>query len=235
MTVPRYRALARFNPAQARRPDGEWGHGGAPSAASVLHYSGAARTKPSQWKPADVKAVDAAFLPDGKQDGGLLEMWRRQGFTGAAQVMPDAEFDALGDDYKRVFRGLSGPHGDEYAAQYASAAEPYPGLGLFGNGTYVAADRGRAERYMDDGQGNPDGALITMAIRPEAKVIALADMPNVLEGLPGGRLPPNLRKMVDTDPGRIATLLGYDVIDVTRDRRIRVILNRTAVVIRETP
>lgn len=228
----RYGALPRFDPDQPRDPDGKWGDGVGPSGADVVAgYTAAARTSIGDWPDDDITEVLAAPRDDLEKDPRLLELWRKQGFTGKPTVVSKEEFDALGDDHTRVFRGLhgamGGKSGAEYAEEYRTADEPYPGLGIFGNGTYTTTREDKADKYAhEDTKGRP-GGLLRMALIPDARVATIDDLEKVLDS---GDLTGDVADLVGDDTGKLATMLGYDAF---RRRDNIVVLNRTALIVQE--
>jgi hypothetical protein len=227
------RAVRDFNPNEARDPDGKWTTGGG-GLGKALGYHPAGKTSVGDWSPADIAEVmshptDTGF---GRSDDRLLAMWRKQGFTGKPTVVPKAEFDALPADHVKVFRGLHGTvDGNDvtsartYAEQFRSGKEPFPGLGIHGNGTYTTDKESRAQDYAaTDVKGNP-GAMLRMALRPNARVAEMRDIEHQLDNLP-----PDVTEVIADDPGKLATLLGYDAI---KRRDTVIILNRSAVIVQE--
>jgi hypothetical protein len=218
---PRGVTTRNFDPSEARDLHGRWTSGGD---VGVGLMTSAAKTGFGDWSSADVAAVMArpAAATAGLRDDRLLEMWHRQGFTGKPQVVTKAEFDALGSDHERLFRGLhgagsGGPTAAEYAEAFRSGDEPFPGLGVLGNGTYTTPKQEIADSYAQD------GGLLRMALRPDARVVDFMDL--LLEDPPD-----DLAEMIDDDTGKLATALGYDAF---RTGDVVIVLNRTALIVQE--
>lgn len=161
----------------------------------------------------------------------LRELVRAQGFDGLPHVITKQEMDeyvAAGE--RELFRGLDsygmkGKTGEELAEQFRSG-DLYTGLGLAGNGTYVAygADKYDAEGYMG---ADAEGAMLRMSLKSEAKAISIQELKSIQEK------DAIIQTHFELDElGRYATFKGYDVIDVGASRsapNYMVILNRTAV------
>lgn len=154
-----------------------------------------------------------------------------QGFDGLPHIVTKQEMNeyvAAGE--RELFRGLDsygmrGKTGEELAEQFRSG-DLYTGLGLSGNGTYVAygADKYDAEGYMG---ADLEGAILRMTLKFEAKVISIQELKSIQEKDAIVQTHSELGEL-----GRYATFKGYDVIDVGASRnapKYMVILNRTAV------
>jgi len=226
------RTVRDFNPNEARDPDGKWTSGGGIPGKG---YHPARKTSAGDWSASDLADVVKASTPDWtkpfdySRDEGLLAMWRKQGFTGKPTVVSAEEFDALGPDHVKVYRGLrSSPKkgtADEFAEQFRTGDEPFPGIGGFGNGTYSSTDLQNASSYMS----GSDATVLRMALRPDARIATYRDLDDaIFGGLP--ELSDEARAVVEKDAGRLATLLGYDAV---KERNQVVILNRTAVIVQE--
>lgn len=219
-------------------------------------YQRASKNALADWLADD----DLSFGPERGAwedfDPQLLEIWRRQGFADRPETGDEErlqqEISAGGIE---VWRGMTGESGMEYAQQFLTGDEPFPGLGIYANGTYTSTERDIAVGYARNvgklsygSQEKKGGGMIRAVVRHDARVIDMEDLAEVsnsakaeaLQALmssagPGSeefrRLMP-LMKVLD-DPGRVASMLGYDAI-VHRFPGVDdeyVILNRTAVVV----
>lgn len=180
----------------------------------------------------DISSRARQYIGDTSQgDWFLRELVRHQGFDRLPHVITKQEMDEyVASGEQELFRGLDsygmkGKTGEELAEQFRSG-DLYTGLGLSGNGTYVAygADKYDAEGYMG---ADLEGAMLRMALKSEAKAISIQKLKSIQEK----------DAIVQThfeldELGRYATFKGYDVIDVGMSRnapKYMVILNRTAV------
>jgi SPP1 gp7 family putative phage head morphogenesis protein len=179
-------------------------------------------------------------------DNLLHELQARQGFSEKPKLVPKAEFDAMlarGEVKGELFRGV---RGDEFTEAYLRG-EHFAGEGVFGNGTYASTHLRTAFVYS-----GADQTVMRMGLQAEAQVIGLrelkplfkavcdlknkliADNPNWLHDTV---LKQQIEAMSDLgNPGRLATVLGYDGIRVPisfMEDNI-VILNRSRVVAQET-
>lgn len=176
----------------------------------------------------------------GTRDPGLKVLRDAQGFNGLPTVVDDDVFDGLiQGGYTPVYRGTKGS-GTGRAFQ---SGDHYPGVGMYGNGTYTSASKDLARMYAGS-----SGDLASIGIKPDARVITWEDLRTLMAEAPKR---PNVTRFADEaswieasyrhdllygDPGRYATSLGYDVIysPGASGAPEYVILNRTAVVTRRT-
>jgi hypothetical protein len=100
--------------------------------------------------------------------GGVAEL---QGFDGKPLVVTQAEAAQLQrEGWTRVWRGTTeAPSGKSYSQDFAEG-EYFPGLGVYGNGTYSSNRLGTAETYSGG------GGLNEILISPDAVVV---DAPEV--------------------------------------------------------
>lgn len=102
------------------------------------------------------------------RDVYLGSLLRDQGFDGRPHVANKDQLDRfIAQGEIELFRGVrGGPNGPgEYADQFRDG-ELFPGLGIFGNGTYTARDVNKARGYAD-----PDGAVMRMSLKRGARVV----------------------------------------------------------------
>lgn len=147
--------------------------------------------------------------------------------------------------WRMLFRGVSRP---EQAEQFRTG-EMFSGLGIYGNGTYVAyakkgffsngivKAKGIADKYAGRRQEPSGGAVLRMALPPDAKIVSHAQIKKEAE-----EYKDHLRqrlydreitseqhdalKHIANDEGRFAALRNYDAIEV-KDEGYMVILNRS--------
>lgn len=144
-------------------------------------------------------------------DGALRMILAQQGFDGLPELV-DALPDGMIPLYRGVDPGLAewdtgGLTGPEMNAQFRTGPL-FPGLGLYGNGTYFSISRDVAEVYggIRDGDLVP-GNILTASLRPGARVIDYDDLIAEIERA-------NLSTTALSDPGRYAAAHGYDAIRV---------------------
>lgn len=198
-------------------------------------YVEAARTSPNDWADDVDDLVELDDLDDGAtHDSRLAEMWRIQGFDGPPQVVSPEEFEALGDDHVRVYRGLSGDGAEDYAEDFRSG-DVYAGVGVHGNGTYTSTSEATAEDYA--GVDPAGGATLRMALPPGARIGTPEDVwdawDEAIKADPS--LKPVFRAM-EGDTGKLATALGFDAVHIAgdymeKDESYYVVLNRTALLV----
>lgn len=186
----------------------------------------------------------------GTGDPVLGDIYAAQGFNGSPEVVSREEMDRrVAAGAPQMWRGISSHLDDDgtrrtgatLAEQYRSGPH-FPGLGMFGNGTYASVDRDQTLGYLEY-QGGYDYSNRTMpgqlrlSLRPEARVV---DFDDLMEMMQADGLVRDQRELWG-DPGRYAAARGYDAIAAQprnenyRDGRIMyyVLLNRTAVVVQE--
>jgi hypothetical protein len=197
---------------------------------------------------ADIQANGSEW---GVRDDGLAEIYEAQGFHGRPEVLPEAEMDArVASGWVEVWRGFGKVGADsqaEYLEAFRSGSEHYPGLGIWGNGTYTTTRFSEARGYAEwtrprDGMSfeEEDDAyddyhthhgIARMAINPQARGVDYDEISTRLRAERETRDEAWRRSMGDV--GRYAAAHGYDYIKV--DNAINqdqiVILNRTAIAI----
>ncbi|WP_157228924.1 hypothetical protein [Nocardia brevicatena] len=179
---------------------------------------------------------------DFQGDGGLLHIVQRQGFDGPPKVVgPEGIREVVAAGGIELFRGVQI---DSHITEFKSGRF-FPGLGVFGNGTYASRDRSVASDYAGP------GGILRMALRPDARIIsysklcskqqkALRAIDRELRSL--GKFPQDsevvrrteelkVRKKVLGDEGRFAAVTGECDAYYVRSVGDWVILNRTAVVV----
>jgi hypothetical protein len=188
-------------------------------------------------------------------DQALGEIYRMQGYHALPEVVPDQELDQrIGQGWIEIWRGFGeAHHGQEYHRQFREGDQHWPGIGVFGNGTYFTTSVAEGVRYASSALDvrDPDRpdlypALARAAIRPDARVIEWDPDLKVLSApyrqgyYAAEQDGPQMDVMFDL--GRAAALLGFDVIHTVRTnastgerRHNYVVLNRSVLAIRESP
>lgn len=173
----------------------------------------------SGWDKAGTRAASRAA-------GGnntLREIQHYQGFDGPAKIVPSHIFDEMAtkESMYVVYRGL---HSQQRTYEVRFGAH-YPGLGIYGDGTYTSPERSYTNSYTKDtGQ-------MRMALAPGSKIVQYGDLNNrynAEKAKPGADKHPEL-----DDTGSYAAWLGYDAIDckgTTPDTHM-LVLNRTALLV----
>lgn len=112
---------------------------------------------------------------EGGQDLVLESLAKEQGFDGLPQIVSKAEFAKYEKAGERVmFRGINGPKA--YTDQF-KYGKLYSGTGVAGNGTYMAI--GKEAKAMATAYAHtprPEGQVIKMLLRKNAKVISVKDI-----------------------------------------------------------
>lgn len=158
-------------------------------------------------------------------DEVLAQIWRRQGFDAPPVVVPPEQLDeVVAQGGVEVWRGISGTQAAMYAETFRTG-DPFPGLGVFGSGTYTAANPSTARGFAAP-PGSTPGVLMRMALLPGARTITTAELAKLQgeqmralsaeEGIPFGYPMRGGRRALFNDPGRFAAALGYDAIVVDR-------------------
>jgi hypothetical protein len=204
----------------------------------------------------DIAALNGQQSPlAGAGDEQLQAIAEAQGFVGLPRVVSSEEFDGLGDSHDTVWRGVKGSDAgarveatsSELADQF-KGGEYWPGFGMDGSGTYVAADSlysaGNYSRLVETtpGQYAYDG-LMRIGMPTDARMISEEDVWNLQR-----ELRRHTRDIQDdalaealytvaSDRGRVAAMAGYDGIRVehkaTGELRQAVVFNRSMLVVDE--
>jgi hypothetical protein len=189
-------------------------------------------------------------------DPQLLEIWRRQGFADKPETGDEVRLqEEIAAGGIEVWRGMTGEDGMKHAQQFLTGDEPFPGLGIYANGTYTSTERDIAVGYARDvgklsygAREKKGGGMIRAVVRQNARIISMEDLKEVSQNAqqeflrvlmdspgPGSEEFQRLLPLTQVlnDPGRVASLMGYDAI-VHRFPGVDdeyVILNRTAVIV----
>ena len=123
-----------------------------------------------------VKVSKARF---GTGDQRLQTLADEQGFSGKPAVLKtQEEVDQLSrEGWTTVYRGTSENPSRSYSTEFAEG-QYYPGLGIYGNGTYTSTFRSTAESYAGNTPGRTVGGLNEILISPDANVITYGELRN---------------------------------------------------------
>ena len=192
----------------------------------------------------------SSFNKDG-QNIFLKNILASQGFNGKPKVVSAAEYKKYVDEGAvPVYRGISSNKKAEPSAfiqQYLQGDDPFIGKGMFGDGTYFASTRDVAESFAKtnvQGQKLRYGEVIDAVLNPQAKVVNIEDIPRLSGQLFGNDKYEFAQDFYD-DASAIAAALGYDAIRIPTPvikwgeppigSDYYIILNRTAVIVKEMP
>lgn len=140
-----------------------------------------------------------------------------QGYNGLPiRVATKAEGDDLvAQGWTKVYRGVR----EEAQAEQFIGGEIFHGTGISGNGTYATSRAESARMYASF--RNDEGYVIEMFLPPDAKVITSDEMTKLTKSVAdklNGELGNSTEffEIMDviSDPGRLASMLGYDAIQV---------------------
>ena len=190
----------------------------------------------------------------GVRDEGLAEIYEMQGFHARPEVLTELEMDhrITAEGWQQVWRGFGKVGADrqsEYLEAFRSGEEHYPGLGIYGNGTYSATAFSEARQYaewavpregmsfdeQDDAYDDyrTHTGIARIAIDPEARGINYFDLASLFRRERDERNDPVWSRAMG-DLGRYAATSGYDYIFMNDDEMGAgqlVILNRSAVAV----
>jgi len=192
----------------------------------------------------------SSFNKDG-QNIFLKNILASQGFNGKPKVVSAAEYKKYVDEGAvPVYRGISSNKKAEPSAfiqQYLQGDDPFIGKGMFGDGTYFASTRDVAESFAKtnvQGQKLRYGEVIDAVLNPQARVVNIEDIPRLSGQLFGNDKYEFAQDFYD-DASAIAAALGYDAIRIPTPvikwgeppigSDYYIILNRTAVIVKEMP
>jgi hypothetical protein len=191
-------------------------------------------------------------------DGALDAIGERQGFKAKPQNVTKAQLDeAIRHGWVETWRGVN-PGMAEFEVTINSRqindqlrhGDFFPGLGIYGNGTYLSVHRGVAEVYagVREEMAEP-GGYIRLAVDPGARIINHSDLIAERDAWIAAQGPymDSVLKRIVADEGRYAAIRGYDVIRVVnkedgsdladeKDRHYDqyIILNRSVIMIQDT-
>ena len=185
----------------------------------------------------------------------LKNILEEQGFNGKPRVVSPEEFQKFVDQGSiPLYRGIAAETPekvDDYVKQLFEGEDPFVGKGMFGDGTYYANKKEIGLKFSkEDRQGNAIefGKVTEAVINPQAKVIDQEDLSKLM------------RKWYDDVPDHydwaqdfngdysvFAAANGYDAIRIRNPRTswnpddpavdgdYYIILNRTALIVKEMP
>lgn len=167
-------------------------------------------------------------------DPTLAQIYKARGFDALPTVIDDEAWDDLIDagNGRAMYRGIQGAGGraEAYMEGYRTG-EYYPGLGIFGNGTYVTT----AFSYAYDYGGRSTSNMIRIWLDPRARIVKHSDIQMEWHDFRFSdeydALPQSAKRLID-DLGRYAAARGYDAINV--DDEVYVILNRGVTTVART-
>jgi DNA polymerase III epsilon subunit-like protein len=204
----------------------------------------------------NVDELQAAFegLTDESGDRLLRILYARQGFDALPDVVDSPDDLPEG---RKLFRGLGNGENVSYdqavawAEQFRSG-DHYPGVGVYGSGTYTSTIEGRAKSqygHVDDQGAEAPRTLLYLSLRRDAEILSMASYDRELESMVSA-VAYQLQQMRDADteerrkkytfllwvvrdPGRVAALMGYDGYESSYNDVV--ILNRSAVTVARDP
>jgi hypothetical protein len=159
------------------------------------------------------------WVAGGPSDRALVALADEQGFTDRPTSMNSEEFDAVvaSGDHVVMFRGVKATDDMTAAEIHAQTREGdyAPGVGVFGNGYYMASGATGEAKAGTFADGTP-GSLGRYALRPDARTITYTELRGKFGEYyeSGYRRDPLATKAMNVDFGRFAMALGYDAIHV---------------------
>ena len=180
----------------------------------------------------------------GVSDHMLADLNKESGYDGKAEVVSKGDLDKhIADGEIELYRGTGSP---EFAQQFIHG-DFYAGVGISGNGTYTARGTRSEFGYEDKNHGlrtaleyanGNHAGLNRMTLKRDAKIVKKGELLSRMvvhmeqlekehETADPARQKQITREMtIIADPGRYATMHGYDAIDVD-EVGYMVVLNRT--------
>jgi hypothetical protein len=211
------------------------------------------------FTPAKAKELEAGvpWRPDG-ENLYLKKVLDEQGFNGKPKVVSAAEYQkAVDSGAVPLYRGVAGDtpaQVDEFVNQLLTGDTPYVGRGMFGDGTYFTDVSTTALKFAkEDRLGKPInfGKTIDAALAPEAKIIDLEDLQ--AQFMRTTNMTPAQKELYYSypqdfyeDASMWASTNGYDAIRIKNPvvnwesqealpDVYTIILNRTALIVKEMP
>jgi SPP1 gp7 family putative phage head morphogenesis protein len=197
------------------------------------------------------------WKPDGENEY-LKKVFDEQGYNGKPTVVSADEFQkAIDSGATPLFRGVAGDtpeQVEEFVTQLLDGDKPYVGRGMFGDGTYFTDTESTAIKFsIEDRTGKTInfGKTIDAALSPEARIIDLEDVQRQFQNT--GRMTPEQRDRYYQypqdwyeDASMWAAANGYDAIRIKNPvvnwqsgeaipDVYTIVLNRTALIIKEMP
>ena len=218
-----------------------------------------AKKTPDYFTPAKAQELEEGvpWRPNG-ENLYLKKVLDEQGFNGKPVVVSPEDYQkAIDSGAVPLHRGVAGDtpkQVDEFVSQLLDGDTPYIGRGMFGDGTYFTDKPATALKFAkEDRVGNPInfGKTIEAALNPQARIIDLEDIRKQFQ---------NTTTMTQAqkdlyfsypqdfyeDASMWAASQGYDAIRITNPvvnwqtqnelpDVYTIILNRTALIIKEMP
>jgi hypothetical protein len=206
-----------------------------PLAEIEAQYAGARYSGPVEQFPG-VNNL-SPVMNDYDSDSVLGAIYRTQGYDGLPALVDTVQMDALVAQrgWTELHRGMmGGPTAGRSFAAELQTGQYYPGLGIYGNGTYSAVGSlSRVQPVLSHYTVPGNSEVVRMALNPRAKVVKYGDVESEMRRagyvFPDG---PHVAKVVGANEGRFASMRGYDAIlveDAYGDISYMVVLNRRAV------
>ena len=240
--LPSFPGIIKYSEDQPREPNGEFGSGGGSSSPTDLTQNSAFMS--SLGRQYEDTSAKSAIYDYRNGDNGLAQIYEKQGFNTAPQVLSGAKFDkaAAESPVGTVYRGVSDT---QYVNDYTNGSTHFAGLGIMGNGTYTTSNLGMAQNYATTADpGSTDSRVITMALSPGANIVdyttlanSNAELYNSLKDTASNATSADEKQAalgqigLINDLGRQAALQGYDAIKVG-DTGTVVVLNRGATIVK---
>ncbi|MFT4158171.1 MAG: hypothetical protein QM630_09650 [Microbacterium sp.] len=187
-----------------------------------------ARAEASRYNAAAYHSVEE--WADAPLDmGGIIAA---QGWQGRIEQLSDEAFDAFTPESPRIYRGVkdldNGTSARDLHLAFLNDDAPWIGDGVYGQGWYTSTRLSTANQYAakgsmfapNDTRDHIGTSVVELALRPEAKVVRIDDVPAAGKG----------------EKARVAALQGYDAMAVPGPRPgewYYLVFNRTSLVARE--
>jgi hypothetical protein len=182
-------------------------------------------------------------------DEVLEAIYEYTGFDALPIVLEEDEFDILAEGNEVLYRGLTGyswPGGSltpQELMDLMRFGRHYPGLGIYGNGTYSSTVSSVAFDYASQQSTLTATAqnMLRMMLNPAARIADSSQLAeeygkyhSVFTPQPGGRLRSPAQELL-LNSGRFAAAKGFDAIRVAGPDGIVVVLNRGALTVSAQP
>jgi SPP1 gp7 family putative phage head morphogenesis protein len=181
-----------------------------------------------------LKHPDLIKYNNGEPIGNYLN--QKIGYDGLPRVVSSTEFEQMGKEKEILYRGVKNYKelsAQEMVEQFKKGSF-YSGRGVYGNGTYVNADKKVAMYYAGD---TTNGQIMEMILDDGAKIVSYFDILSEWGETEIYKIPLNKREayqQVIDNVGAYAAIKGYDAIalDGWQRKNHIVILNRSKVIIK---
>ena len=188
--------------------------------------------KAKEYSDSQGRSILDFVKPQSSSDSDLVlkGLYKQKGYDGLPNIIDKKAFNlAVNDGKTIVYRGVTAPHFADvgklspYVEQF-KIGDYFAGSGVHGNGTYSSTNSLTAMSYAG---GNPLNVM-AMVLPDNLKTISIADIKrihfNLYDDLAAALHREGISDMdyktvvntmnVTNDPGRLATMLGYDGITV---------------------